>query len=101
MCENLESQICSRCLLILNVTSRVIARDYKGNSEQFSDPTNPRALRRWVQEKMWGEGNVMILDTYEPAFEPVGTYMGDAVCGWHLHECIRRERESQWSRRGR
>jgi|SRR6185437_5178275 len=92
--DDVKGRICSRCLVIVSAASYVRAvYGPEGNRtrEACDNPTDPRYLRSWAERMLWANGAMIEIDNRAWAFDPVGTYHGDAVCGWHLRECIQAE----------
>lgn len=83
--------LCGRCLVIVNTRANVAARRDGRVVESCPNPTDPRALRRWAEEKLWGDNCVLSVDDMDYAFDPVTTWHGDPVCSAHLVECRLRE----------
>jgi hypothetical protein len=90
-----EQGLCSRCLIVQNIATRIVAR-WKAGELDHQDyppsPTSPRALKSWAEEKLYGDNATIDLDAWSDAFRPVATWHGDPVCVIHLYQLVDRER---------
>jgi hypothetical protein len=90
-----EQGLCGRCLIVQSAGTNIVARwkaDGLSHAEHPPTPTNPRALKSWAEEKLYGDNAVIDLDAWMDAFRPVATWHGDPVCTIHLYQLVDQER---------
>jgi hypothetical protein len=77
-------EICGRCLVHLNASGYVAAKWGTGNIEQAPNPQNPRALRKWAEDMLYGNNARFEINGMTDCMEAISTWNGDPVCSVHL-----------------
>ena len=90
----MDEEICGRCLINVNITVPVVARFPDGHSEFFGTPTDPLALRKWIEDRWYGEGCTFAVGTTTDRFRSISVWHGDPVCPVHLWWLVDAEAKS-------
>lgn len=83
-----DDEICGRCLVNVNATIMVRAKitgsDGATHMEICQYPTDPIALKEWVENHWYGDNARFEVGTTTDRFKAISTWHGDPVCAWHL-----------------
>ena len=76
-------EICGRCLVLPNAGSSIKA--VWGDNEAYPpNPQNPRALKKWAEEMLYGNCARFQIEDTTDRIEAISTWQGDPVCSYHL-----------------
>ena len=82
-----DLDICGRCLVNPNMTTYVVAIwETRGsiNRERAPNHANPRALKQWAEDRLYGDGARFEIDATINRIVAISTWHGDPVCSYHL-----------------
>jgi hypothetical protein len=85
-------EICNRCIVVVNVSTIIRARQTGYVIENYSDITDVKKLIEWAR-RMIIRGADIEMNTCAHAFEAISTWNGDPVCQVHLWERLDAERK--------
>lgn len=91
---NIATDLCNRCLIIVDVRSSVVAH-FTDKHVHCPSPTSPLSLASWVEQQGIAGADSFSINDMPYAFVPFSTWLGDPVCAPHLHQLVDRERR-QW-----
>lgn len=91
----MADEICGRCLVNVNATITIQAIFPDGHKEFCEHPTDPVALKKWVEDRWFGDNCRFEVGQTTARFRAVSTWHGDPVCVYHLWELCETERRSE------
>lgn len=94
----MDDQICNRCLVQVDARVSLVAlwsNSTGVNSDLAPNVTNTIALKKWIEERLYGDNARFELNQFTGAVKAVSTWHGDPVCMIHLRDCVTRETQGR------